>query len=95
MKTDDKFPEEMLEDIREAAVKARDAANDLAYAIRNMRKHYTYTDEIDYLKPVAIEEMPWWQKIADRFEADATEIEDRANELIDAEDETAEEGGEE
>ena len=95
MKPDDKFPEEMLEDIREAAVKARDAANDLANKICDMRKRYTYTtyaDETDDLKPVALIEMLWWQNIAYRFEEDAGEIADRAEELVGVDDETAEGG---
>lgn len=94
MKPDDKFPEEMLDDIREAAVKARDAASDLAEAIRKMRNSYNRTAKIDDLRPIVFNEMFWWQNAAERFADDAYEIEDCAEELTDAEDETPE-GGEE
>ena len=86
MKPDDKFPEEMLDDIRAAAVKARDAADDLSIAITEMLEAYpTYPER---------HEMLWWQAVVDDFKNHGYAIVSRAEEFADAEDETAE-GGEE
>ena len=40
MKPDDKFPEEMLDDIRVAAVKARDALDGLDFALGELGRIY-------------------------------------------------------
>jgi hypothetical protein len=85
MKPDDKFPEEMLDAIREAAVKARDAAHDLAVLICETRCKLPF--RFDH-------EMRWWQSAAIDFNIDADSIADRAEELADADGETAE-GGQE
>ena len=82
MKPDNKFPEKMLDDIREAAVKARDAAHDLAVLICETRCKLPFVFD---------HEMRWWQSAALDFNSDADSIADRAEELADAE----EEGGEE
>ena len=85
MKPDDKFPEEMLDDIRERASKACDAAYALAWAITQMQDtypNYPARNEID-----------WWWKATMYFCEVTGSIEKRAEELADAEDETPE-GGE-
>ena len=84
MKPDDKFPEELLDDIRERASKACDAAYALAWAINQMRDtypNYPVHNEID-----------WWWNVTMQFSQEAHTIADRAEELADAEDETAEGG---
>ena len=83
--TPDKCPEEMLDDIREYAIKARDAAHDLVMAVAEMRRAFPWAD--------SYHEARWWQSVAQDFEGDADYIIDRSEELADAEDETAE-GGE-
>ena len=86
--TPDKFPEEMLDDIREYAVKARDAAHDLVMAVCEMRRAFQFEDWYH--------EARWWQSVAQDFEGDADYIRDRIEEIFDefyVEDETAE-GGE-
>ena len=86
MKPDDKFPEELLDDIRERASKARDAAYALAWAITQLQDTYpTYS---------ARNEIDWWWKVTMNFCEEVGSIAKRAEELADAEDETAE-GGEE
>ena len=86
MKPDDKFPEEMLEDIRERASKARDEAYALAWAITQLQDTYpTYP---------ALNEINWWWKVTMNFCEMTGSIEKRAEELADAEDETPEEGAE-
>ena len=86
MKPDDKFPEEMLDDIREAAVKARDAASDLSITITEML--------LAYPRHPDRHEMLWWQAVSDDFKNHGYAIAGRAEDLADAEEETAE-GGEE
>ena len=80
MKPDDKFPEEMLDDIREAAVKARDAAYSLAYAIIQMRDafpNYPAHNEINWWRDATMQSTEAVHRIADRAEdladADAKE----------------------
>ena len=84
MKPDNKFPEEMLDDIREYAVKARDAAYALGWAINQMRDAYPNYP--------AHNEIDWWWKATMHFCEGAGSIEKRAEELADAEDETPEGG---
>ena len=86
MKPNNKFPEEMLDDIREYAIKARDAAHDLAMAVSEMRRAFPFED--------SYHEARWWQSVAEDFSSDADYIIDRAEMLADVEDETAG-GGEE
>ena len=86
MKLDDKSPEEMLDDIREAAVKARDAAYSLAYEIVQMRDAFP--------SHPAHNEILWWRDATMQFTDAVRRIADRAEELADAEDETAEGGAE-
>ena len=86
MNPDDKFPEEILDDIREAAVKARDAAYSLAYEIVQMRDTFPSYP--------ALNEILWWRDATMQFTDAVRRIADRAEELADAEDETPE-GGEE
>ncbi len=81
MKPDDKFPEEMLDDIREKAVKARDAAYDLFWAIKELQSAYPTHS--------AHHEIAWWESVAANFSYQAITITHRAKELADAE-----EGGE-
>ena len=86
MKPDDKFPEELLDDIRERASKASDAAYALAWAITQMQDTYpTYP---------ARNEIDWWWKVTMNFCEMTGSVKKRAEELADAEDETPE-GGEE
>ena len=76
MKPNDKSPEEMLDDIREAAVEARGAAYSLAYAIIQMRDafpNYPAHNEID-----------WWRRAVLQFTEDVGRIANRAEELADA-----------
>ena len=86
MKPDDKFPEEMLDDIRERASKASDAAYALGWAIDQMR--------ITYPTYPTLNEIDWWWKATMYFCEVTGSIVKRAEELADAEDETAEGGKE-
>lgn len=85
MKPDDKFPEEMLDDIREAAVKARDALDSLDFVIGELGSIYpTFC-------PARV--AMWKSEVADMMRK-ANAIAYVAEKLADAEDETAE-GGQE
>ena len=85
MKPDDKLPEEMLEDIRVAAIKARDALEDLDFALGELgRISPTF-------RPARV--AMWKAGVADMARK-SNAIANVAEELADAEDETAE-GGEE
>ena len=85
MKPDDKFPEEMLDDIRAAAIKARDALDGLDFALSELGRIYpTFRSA-----RVAM----WKAGVADMARK-ANAIANVAEALADAEDETAE-GGEE
>lgn len=75
MKPDDKFPEEMLEDIREQADSATDELCDLAYAISNFRdKCPTHP---------AFAEMRWWWAVAVTAMDNIGDVADRAKKLAD------------
>ena len=87
MKPDDKFPEEMLEDIREAAVKARDALDGLEFALGELGRIYPT------FRPARVA-MMWKAGVADMARK-SNAIANVAEELADAEDEAAEGGGEE
>ena len=85
MKPDDKFPEEMLDDIREAAVKARDALDGLDFALGELgRIHPTFRPAHITILKIGVSNMA----------RKANAIANKAEELADAEDETAEGGGE-
>ena len=86
MKPNDKAPDEMLDDIRERASKAGDAAYALAWAVTQMQDTYPNYP--------ARNEIGWWWKVTMNFCEEARSIEKRAEKLADAEDETSE-GGEE
>ena len=85
MKPDGKFPEEMLDDIREAAVKARDALDNLDFILGELGNIYPT------FRPARI--AMWKSGVADMMRK-ANAIANVAEELADAEGETAE-GGEE
>ena len=75
MKPDNKSPYEMLSDIGDYAVKARDAANDLAVAVAEMRRDFPWEDWYH--------EARWWQSVAEGFASDADCIRDRIEEIFD------------
>ena len=85
MKPDDKFPEEMLDDIRVAAIKAAHALGSLDVAIQEMREFFPA-----FRSPLMYD---WWCYVVNASE-DVSDIADCAEALADAEDGTAE-GGEE
>ena len=84
MKPDDKFPDEMLDDIRVAAVKARDALDGLEFALGELGRIYPT------FRPARI--AMWKIGVADMARK-ANAIANVAEEFADAEAETAE-GGE-
>ena len=84
MKPDDKFPEEMLEDIRKAAIKAAHALGSLDVAIQEMREFFPA-----FRSPLMYD---WWCYVVNASE-DVSDIANVAEEIADAEDETPE-GGE-
>ena len=88
MKPDDNSPEEMLDDIREKALRASQAASDLSLAIYDFRNvsHDYYRLHRGFFD--------WWKREADRAMIDCAALANEAEELADAEGETAE-GGEE
>ena len=86
MKPDDKSPKEMLDDIRERASKACDAAYAFAWAITQMQDTYPNYP--------ARNEINWWWKVTMNFCEGIRPIEKRAEELADAEDEMPEGGAE-
>ena len=76
MKPDDKFPEEMLDDIHDYATKARDALECLDFCIAQLRDTYT-----DYYE----EETAMWKSWVEMANAKAASIIDRAEALIERE----------
>jgi hypothetical protein len=85
MKPDDKFPEEMLDDIEGYAQSAVEALCELAYSI----------DRLSYTYPTFnVEKIAAWKRMVASALYDARDIIFDSDELADAEDETAE-GGEE
>ena len=86
MKSDDKFPAEMLDDIRVTAVKARDALDGLDFALGELGRIYPT------FRPARV--AMWKAGVADMARK-ANAIANVAEELADAEDEAAEGGGEE
>ena len=87
MKPDNKFPEKMLDDIREAAVKASNAARDLSSAVADFMTAYPVYQSNDRF-------IMWWKMVADRAMIDCAALANEAEELADAENETPK-GGEE
>ena len=85
MKATDKFPEEMLDDIRERADRAANALDSLYGAIQNMLDVYPC-----FQSPLMHD---WCCRTVNASE-DVSYIAARVEELADAEDETAEGGGE-
>ena len=84
MNPDDKFPEEMLDDIRERAVRAANALDSLYVAVQEIRDFYP-----TFRKPLMYD---WWCCVVNASE-DISQIANIAERLADAEDETPE-GGE-
>ena len=84
MKPDDKFPAEMLDDIRDAAVKARDALDGLDFALGELGRIYPT------FRPARI--AMWKTGVADMARK-SNAIANVAEEFADAENETKE-GGE-
>ena len=78
MKPDDKFPEEMLDDIREAAVKTSCAARDLSSAVADFMTAYPVYQSNDRF-------IMWWKMVADRAMIDCAALANEAEELADAE----------
>ncbi len=75
MKPDDKFPEEMLDDILDYATKARDALDSLVYCIAQLRDTY----------PTYEEETAMWKSGAETANVKALSIIDRVEALIERE----------
>lgn len=76
MKPDDKFPQEMLDDILGYATKARDALDALDYCIKQLRDTYP-----DYFA----DETAMWKSWTETASAKAVSISDRAEALIERE----------
>ena len=84
MRPDDKFPEEMLEDIRVAAIKARDALDGLGFALGELGRIYpTFRPAHITILRIGVSNMA----------RKANAIANKAEEFADAADETPE-GGE-